>query len=120
MRGTVKTAKEYVGKEGGGLKSQFLNIITMSWPDWFGVSMFKAVDWEMSKRRKEMTAHKRSREQYLNQGEKWRKMQPKAKEMLMRKPLHSSFKCGAGLSLHVMAKMAEDPVVMLMLQLHKQ
>lgn len=43
----------------GELKSQFLNIITMSRPDWFGVSIFKSVEWEMSERRKEMTAQKR-------------------------------------------------------------
>lgn len=55
MRGARERMKGR-GGGGGGVKSKFLNIITMSWPDWFGVSIFKPVDWEMSERRKEMAA----------------------------------------------------------------
>lgn len=50
-----------------GVKSKFLNIITMSRPDWFAVSIFKSVNWEMSKRRTEIAAVKSEREQ--SQGE---------------------------------------------------
>lgn len=44
------------------LRRKFLNIITTSWPDWFGVSIFKSVNWEMRKRREEMAAPKSDRD----------------------------------------------------------
>lgn len=65
MRGAERQ-QESVG-DVWGVKSKFLNIITMSWPDWFAVSIFKSVNWEMSKRRIEIAAVKSEREQ--SQGE---------------------------------------------------
>lgn len=31
-------------------KKDYLKIITMSWPDWFGFLIFESVDWEMRDR----------------------------------------------------------------------